>query len=76
MTGESILLNHIFHFGRQELKHSRLPDGTLVEFDKSLDVAMAKLRRALHLRGIGKRIAPGHCIVRLDLSLEHEWEHH
>jgi eukaryotic-like serine/threonine-protein kinase len=33
---------------RQELKDSLWPDGTLVEFDKSLDVAMAKLRHALH----------------------------
>jgi eukaryotic-like serine/threonine-protein kinase len=32
---------------RQELKESLWPHGTLVEFDKSLDVAMAKLRRAL-----------------------------
>ena len=33
---------------RQELKDSLWPHGTLVEFDKSLDVAMAKLRHALH----------------------------
>jgi DNA-binding winged helix-turn-helix (wHTH) protein/tetratricopeptide (TPR) repeat protein len=32
---------------RQELKDSLWPQGTLVEFDKSLDVAMAKLRHAL-----------------------------
>ena len=32
---------------RQELKDSLWPQGTLVEFDKSLDVAMAKLRQAL-----------------------------
>src|SRR5450631_1429314 len=33
---------------RQELKDSLWPHGTLVEFDKSLDVAMAKLRHALN----------------------------
>jgi DNA-binding winged helix-turn-helix (wHTH) protein/tetratricopeptide (TPR) repeat protein len=33
---------------RQELKDSLWRHGTLVEFDKSLDVAMAKLRHALH----------------------------
>jgi DNA-binding winged helix-turn-helix (wHTH) protein/tetratricopeptide (TPR) repeat protein len=33
---------------RQELKENLWPHGTLVEFDKSLDVAMAKLRHALH----------------------------
>jgi DNA-binding winged helix-turn-helix (wHTH) protein/tetratricopeptide (TPR) repeat protein len=32
---------------RKELKESLWPHGTLVEFDKSLDVAMAKLRHAL-----------------------------
>jgi DNA-binding winged helix-turn-helix (wHTH) protein/Tfp pilus assembly protein PilF len=32
---------------RQELKECLWPQGTLVEFDKSLDVAMAKLRHAL-----------------------------
>ena len=32
---------------RQDLKESLWPHGTLVEFDKSLDVAMAKLRHAL-----------------------------
>ena len=32
---------------RQELKESLWPHGTLVEFDKSLDVAMAKLRHSL-----------------------------